>query len=519
MNVSKRWLLLIVLLVAVILRVWGIEYDLPFIYHPDEPRYITYSQHIFKTSDLNPHFFNYPSLFFYINSLAYIPYYVVGRLLGIFNTPSDILYPVSLAMGVTRAPMPTVVLLGRMVTLLFSIGSVLLAFLVGELLTGNMKVGLLTSLMMAVSPTLVWHGRLITPDTFVTFFVLVVFWASILILQRGKTWHYVTGGISIGLAASTKYNGGLVGLLPVMAHFLRWGKDGFKDWRLYLLPLLSGLGFLLTTPYAILDYTTFITDLKFEMEHYSTGHFGMEGNSLQWYAVFLWKTTGPLSILAVLEVLRGIYTRSKHILLLASFPVVYFIFINRFVVRNDRSAMPMLPFLFLLAASWLVANINRCKALPSRPTRSVLCVGLLILTVASLVIPTTRTVRTNFQLTSVTSLEIAREWIADNLPAGATIAIESYAPFVDPERFSVQGFLLIVAHPPDWYVSQGFEYLIFSQGMFGRFYAEPDKYADQVSRYNEFFERFTLVKKFDEGGYEIRIYRVDENVNATLNTP
>jgi len=105
-----------ILFMAFLLRIWGIDYDLPYIYHPDEPGYIIISQNIFKTGDLNPHFFNYPSLFFYINAFAYIPYYLVGKLIGIFRTPGDIVPPLSLAMGVTRAPMPSAVLLGRFIT-------------------------------------------------------------------------------------------------------------------------------------------------------------------------------------------------------------------------------------------------------------------------------------------------------------------------------------------------------------------------------------------------------------------
>jgi len=53
----------IILLIALSVRLWGVNYDLPYIYHPDEPGYIAISQNIFKTGDLNPHFFNYPSLF------------------------------------------------------------------------------------------------------------------------------------------------------------------------------------------------------------------------------------------------------------------------------------------------------------------------------------------------------------------------------------------------------------------------------------------------------------------------
>ena len=85
-----------ILLLAFALRTWGINYDLPYIYHPDEPGYISIALNIVKTGDLNPHFFNYPSLFFYINSFAYFLAEVIGKLTGVI--PSFILYGIQLVL-------------------------------------------------------------------------------------------------------------------------------------------------------------------------------------------------------------------------------------------------------------------------------------------------------------------------------------------------------------------------------------------------------------------------------------
>ncbi len=95
-----------------------------------------------------------------------------------------------------------------------------------------------------------------------------------------------------------------------------------------------------------------------------------------------------------------------------------------------------------------------------------------------------------------------------NLPKGSRIAIESYAPFVDPAVYRVQGYGAMIVHSPEWYVTNGFDYPVFSQGMYGRFYREPEKYADSVSQYNAFFDRFRLVRQFADDGYEVRLYAV-----------
>lgn len=105
-----------IIITSIVLRVWGINYDLPYIYHPDEPVSIEISRNMFVTGDLNPHFFGYSSLPLYINALVYIPYYFFGKLVGVFQTPDDIQPLVSLTMGVTKAPFPTSVLLHRLIS-------------------------------------------------------------------------------------------------------------------------------------------------------------------------------------------------------------------------------------------------------------------------------------------------------------------------------------------------------------------------------------------------------------------
>lgn len=498
----------LILLTALSARVWGISYDLPYIYHPDEPGYIAISQNIFKTGDLNPHFFNYPSLFFYINAIAYIPYYLFGKLTGVFHAPSDILPPISLAMGVTRAQMPTTVLLGRAVTICFGIGTVGLTYLVGKQITGRTAVGLLASLMVAISPTNVWHSRLITPDTFVTFFSLASFLASILVYQQGKTWQYIVAGICAGFTASSKYNGGLIILPLLLAHFLHYGRTAFKQPKLYLALLFCGAGFLATTPYAILDSAKFLNDLRFEVQHYSTGHAGMEGNTLKWYLNYMWKTGGGLYLLAFLGVLYGFVLRPKETSLLSIFPIVYFAFISRFVVRNDRTFLPMTTFLFLLAAWFLMTIFDKLRKVQIASLQRLFPGVFAGLVIAVLAFPISKTIADIRNLTTVNSRETARIWIDNNLPPGAKIALESYSPFVNPSRFSVQGFARIIDHEPEWYVEQGFDYLVFSQGMYGRFYHEPERYESEISQYNNFFKRFYLVKQFTDGNYEIRVYRV-----------
>jgi 4-amino-4-deoxy-L-arabinose transferase-like glycosyltransferase len=509
-RIDPRLLLATLVLVALCLRLWGIAFDLPYVYHPDEPVPIAISQNMLKTGDLNPHFFHWPSLLVYFNLLAYIPYFFFGKLVGVFRTPYDILAPIQLAQGVTYSPMPSTVLLGRLVSVGFGIGSVVLTYKIGAQLTNRTWGGFLAATMLAASPANVLHSRWIAPDVIAVFFVLASVYASLRILREGKTWQYVMAGTCVGLAASSKYNAGLVVVCLVMAHFLRLGAKGIKDRRLYLALLLSALWFFVATPFAVLDFPAFLEGLTYNSQHYSSGHPGFEGDSLRWYLSYLWRNTGPVCLLALLGIALGLFLRSTRIAIVSVFSVIFLIFISRFTVRFGRTILPVIPFLFLLASWALLKLFERATVAKRAAVRSTWIAALSAVVIVTISLLVVKTVQANLQLATVDSRETARVWIADNLPTGAKVAIESYSAFVDPERFAVQGFDRMIDHRPEWYVANGFEYLVFGEGMFGRFYREPDRYKTEVDQYNGFFERLPLVQLFTDGGYEVRIYRIPE---------
>ena len=510
MKPIQAWALLgAVLCVAFGLRVWGMGYDLPHIYHPDEPSYVSISQHIFKTGELNPGFFHFSSLLFYLNALAYIPFYLGGSVLGVFQSTADILPPVAVAMGVVQAPTPAAVLLGRAVSILFGVATVFMASVVGKRISGRAAVGLLAALVVAIEPSSVWHSRLITPDTLVTFFVLCTLWASVRIFERGRAWDYVLAGLFVGLSASSKYNGALAMLPVVAAHFLhvRSPAQGFH-W-LVLAGVSSLVGFVVTTPYSILDYPAFLRDLNFEIHHYSTGHPGMEGAPFRWYVLNMWSTGGLLFPMAFLGMLLGFVRQRRATLLLSAFPVLYFVFICNFAVRNDRTFLPMIPYLAILAAWFAVQCWDHVRQMrPAGYLAFAKPVFVSVLAFALLAIPLSKSIADGRELGKPDSRELARGWIAKNLPAASKVAFESYAPFMDGSQLSLQPVSRLIDHDADWYAANGFQYLVFSQGMFGRFYADPPRYPDEIAQYDALFDRFERVAEFPDDKYTIRVYRV-----------
>ncbi len=493
-----------VLLLAFALRLWGLDFGLPYIKHPDEPYWVNAALKIVKTGDLNPHTFIYPSLLLYVNSLAYLVYFAIGRAFGVFQSLADLVEPIVLIGGSGKVALPALFLIGRSVSLVLGLGTVALIFDLGRRYTGHLLGGVLAGLWVAISPTLVAHDRYMIPDGPMTFFTTLTLWASWRILERGRTRDYVLAGIALGLATGTKYNVVVFALPILLAHFLRLGWRGVKEWRLYAALALSGLVFLATTPYAILDFSTFLNSAFIEVRHYASGHAGNTGASLAWYLSYFWQAEGPILALAAAGMAWGIYRRSKGTLLIAATMLGYLFFISAFAVHSERTALPLVPLAILLAAGWAVDLIIPA---PGAPPRVGAWAVVALLVIVSL-IPLAGAVSEAVRLTTPDGRDTARTWIESNLPAGARVAIESYSPWIDPERFAIRSFYRVNGESPEWYAAQGFDYLIVSQQMFHRFYADPSEFAEDIARYEALFRAFELVKKFTDGGYEVRIYRI-----------
>ena len=143
---------------------------------------------------------------------------------------------------------------------------------------------------------------------------------------------------------------------------------------------------------------------------------------------------------------------------------------------------------------------------PGHNARTVAVVALVVITLA---ISLAGSVREAVRLTSPDGLDTARTWIEANVPPGARIGVESYSPWIDPQQFSVQGFYKLNDHPPEWYVGEGYQYLVFSQRMFRRFYKDPASTAEALAQYEALFSAFEPVGVFTDGDYEVRVYRVD----------
>lgn len=512
---SERYLRILLLFAVVLcayaLRRLGAFYDLPYIYHPDEPININVIQRMYVQGTLNPHVFTYPSLFYYVNELAAASYFNLRALFtGNAWLPQA---PVALAVGTVKATDAGAVMVFRETTILAGVLAVWVCYLIGST-AYDRRIGLGAAALLAISPIAVADARHVTPDTFLLLFVTLTLYAALRVAKSGTWKAYAAAGAAVGAAAATKYNGAVVASCVVVAHFAHAG-FGWKDWsRLLFAAATSAAAFFVFSPFVFLDFAAFKADMTFQFNHYAGGHAGMEGNTPLWYLRELWVSAGIALPLAAGQIVRTLRERRREDVVIAGFLAPYLLFISAFVVRNERTLLPALPAILLLAAAF-VAYL--ATVLPARlPTIPPLLRRLLLgaLALAMVAAPLRAVVQQVAQLRTPDSRATARDWIARNLPADSVVAIESYAPFVDPSRFRLIKPERAIDHEPDWYFEHHVDYVVLSQGMFGRYFDKPEQFRAEVGAYFRLMRSMELVKRFDDGNFIVYIYRTTTHDSA-----
>jgi hypothetical protein len=362
----------IVLLFALGFRLYGITWDQGNILHPDEHAVLAAAWRIHlpdwplsltqlldpQQSPLNPHFFSYGSLPFYLLKGT-------GSILSNFNE--------SLADFDLR-------LVGRGMSAVFDTGTVLLIYLLGRRLY-NHRTGLLAAIFAAFTVLSIQQAHFCTVDSMFTFFIVLTVLFSARVISNSSThtlWAAVLIGLGLGLAIATKLTAVILLGVIVTAYALRCfnsqsdsiTKSCFKPH--YIKSSLKGLAIVapvaiitivVTEPYILIDWNEFVaqtgwvrdavvtraSDLPWTRQFIDTAPFLYQIRHLS-----IWGMGLPLAIAAwaglLFALALAIKRRRKPELLLLSWIIPFFLIVGIMEVKFIRYVLPLVPFLCLVAA-------------------------------------------------------------------------------------------------------------------------------------------------------------------------
>jgi 4-amino-4-deoxy-L-arabinose transferase-like glycosyltransferase len=510
---SIAWRVSGIVAIALMLRLWGTNFGLPFAYHPDEGAIIMPAVNILRTGNYQPFRLDYGSAYIYALTFLYIPYFLYGAWRGFFTSVSDL--PVFLDYHlIERYPVPMLFLIGRLLTAILGAMTVLLVYRLGNRLASK-GAGLLAAVFLTVEPLHVRHSHFATMDVPMTCLVILALVKILDLFERGELHDYIWSGIWTGIAASTKFPGGMLYLSLVVAHLMRarcW--SDLLDKHLAIGTAATAGGFLLSTPYA-LDLPYFLNWLAINLSFYGVKPSDalVEGPAWQYYTrILLQGETAPLVIFGVLGLAQLIKHDWRRGAIVMTFPIIYAFFVFIQSSRYARQLIPLIPFL-MLGVGIFLDRVRQwlAQCLPSDNIEPHRLSALIVSTLAVLfaVLPLGVSAKISILLAGTDVRTTALEWYNANIaPQTKTAADWTGPPFLTGYH-NVWRTWDLAERNADWYIEQGFEYLVISEPRV----FDPNRTVRLEASYRELMTRFTLVKVFEGAllgidGRRIWIYRV-----------
>ncbi len=413
---ARSWLLL-VLLPALLLRLWNIHY--PAWKVPDE-QFVIDRALLLGHEGPNPHWFAYPSFFLYILFATDAAFYLAGRLLGIFVSPEDF------ARFYFAHPLP-LHLIGRSLAMVFGLASLVVIFRIGRHWWGY-GVGLAATGLLAVSPLHLFFSRLAKPDMLMVLLLLVAAFGVCRYLDaNGAAWLW-TAGLAVGLATSTKYPAAAGVIWLVAAPLLR------RRGRLALAESvvavsLAVVGFVAGTPFALLDWSTFRTDFAFIAAHMRRQWYGAEdtiGYTFYLFHGFPEALGWPAAALGLAGCGRWLLRGGPREQLLAGFVVAFYSWMGYSQIVGAHYLFPTYPIVALAAADLLKGTTARLRTTHATLSRWAFA-GVAAVCLLPLL---TSAVRETLFLAARDTRELGAAWIAEHFAPGTRVLSEPGGPFL-----------------------------------------------------------------------------------------
>lgn len=354
-----RWLLPVVLLLAIWVRLVGIGWGLPNklhnqSYHPDELVIWSYSQAIEPTKlDFTPGFYNYGTLYL---TVMRITTDVVSAYGGGPN-PQD---PESVWAFIGKCHHA-----GRVLSAIAGTITCGLIFLMLRRVTHPIGAGV-GGLLAAFAPAWVVHSRFQTVDALAICLLVASLYAAVRLLDDPQPVKWALWAAAFaGLSTGTKYTGALAMISMVVALVLRSRQSEAMPMpalKLFGLGVLAWLGaFFVATPGVLLETSAFLRDFKYEMLHTATGHgliFERAGSGFAYNVLNLVQGLHPLPVLAGFGgLLMAAMTKQRFAMIILAFALPYYLLIGRAEIAFIRYTLPLIVLLPVFVG-WLAGEMH-----------------------------------------------------------------------------------------------------------------------------------------------------------------
>jgi 4-amino-4-deoxy-L-arabinose transferase-like glycosyltransferase len=510
---ATAWLVGILVLGAA-LRLWTISKDIPYGIGPDEPDVLNRAVDMMKSGSLNPHgFFDYPTLYMYVQVVVSCLRFLVG------------------AMGREWASLQEVsdanfYLWGRVTTAMFGTLTIFVVYRAarrwGEL------VAIIAAAAIAVQPLHTRESHYVLTDVPTTLLVSIALLLAIRAADHHRLRWFALAGLTAGLAAATKYTGGVALLMPIAVAVLSRTPRHVIGIRLAACIGAAATGFVIGAPYSLLDLPGFLNGFAALAQHYNKGRPAAEAAATYFKHLlnsFGLGLVGPMSVAlswcgllvrwvglcALIWGARRAVDRAASGAVLV-FPAIYFWLIaNESSLLYARYAIPLLPMLAICSGLGVLALRNRILlATRSRHVQhGAVCAVIGLAFLPQLV----QAFNWDREHARVTTTELAYEWALGHIAPTDKVHLETPTLRLPENRFLAIGERKLIDHTLEDYRADGTVYLIAVSEEYDK-YSAPPRFARQAAAYATIFRDTEEVIRFVPGehnehpGSEIRVLKI-----------
>ncbi|MBN1384060.1 MAG: glycosyltransferase family 39 protein [Elusimicrobia bacterium] len=435
----KRYLILIILLIGLFLRLYGIKWGLPdkehfYSYYPDEYNTI----HTLQT--VNPGKLDFtppvpmgnPTFFYFLVGFFAKAASLPGLLTLTQSKQFYLYHPEEYA---------KIYLTGRILAAIMGVLTVYLVYLIGKKFYSE-KTGLLAGALFSIVPLNVVCSHYMEPGVAVTFWLTLTMFFCLSIIYTGTQKWYILSGISLGLAIGSKYTAIPFGSIVLLAHLLNCYKPGISlkdiskkllDKKIFLFLLMTVIFFIIGVPYSVLDIPTFKYNMSvfFDAATKGTGSC-FKINWLYPITNILYYSIGPfILVLAVGGVIFAVIKREKADLLLLAWILLYYYIQAQSGYKIARYQNEYLPFLIILAARFIFYFKDR---IGKYAVNTIIVLSILITSIYTLSY-------TNM-MTKPSPQDTASLWIKDNIPQGSKIGVIRKPYYYSPPVINMKYYAL-----------------------------------------------------------------------------
>ena len=398
--------LFIILFLAFVIRVWGVTFGLPYIFHQDEPMAINHAI-AYGSMDFNPHYFQLPPLTGYLLFVFYGLFFLIGKLFSLFPTAASFLKLFLLN--------PTIFYLIARIVLGVVPGTLTVAalYILAKNMT-NSKIALLASFLLAISFLHVRNSHYAYHDIPLTLSLVLAFIFCLKFFDTGTIKYIIFSSIMVGLGAGFKYNGIIV-ILPILYVVYAYRNkvsNSFSPYYFIFIPVVSFLSYAITNPYSIINLSGFIESfIKEKSAHSYVGwlhhvkYSAFEGIGI------------VITFAAIVGFLFFLMSKSVKKRALSIFVILFYLSIVFLGQIHERYIIPLLPFIVMMAAYFMYNVYTRIKGKFFRYTMIV----IFSIASASLIV---KCVYSNYLFCRTDSRTEALRWIDSNIPIGSAIALD-----------------------------------------------------------------------------------------------